>query len=314
MRIRFEYPVKTALRLKELWPITVSGVKMEWKMKGDEPVALIASCAMTEQDRLPTVTEINIGRVAAQIDAGFLSRHDEVEKMVRTVQGLVTLFATIDIDFEDCKTSWQPENEEEKKQLQLSELRYGMEKHDLWKPRPLSYEFIARAMLLSDTLSDQEVTLAFLRRGRRDFHAGDYILSFYNFFFFLETQFAPGYSNPKKVERALLEAEPIRQALAQLRSEEKFRDKAADLLQLSDEDLIKHLVKTRGNLHHHAQRRPDVWHPDKSRTVEGEAEILHTLVHAIAFQKCNDAMYAEDTDTKLRGSAEAEGRANPCQT
>lgn len=307
MRIQFEYPVQTALRLKELWPITVADVKMEWKMKGDEPVALIASCAMTEQDRLPTFTETKSGRVAGHIDAGHLSRHDQVEKVVRTVQGLVTLFATIDIDFEDCKTSWQAENEEEEKQLQLNELRYGMERHDLWNPRPLSYEFIARAMLSSDTLSDQEVTLAFLRRGRRDFHAGDYILSFYNFFFFLETQFAPGYSDPKKVKKALLEAKPIRQALATLRSEEEFRDKAAALLKMSDEDLIKHLVKMRGTLHHHAQRRPGAWHPDKSRTVEAEAEILHTLVHAIAFQKCNGVMFAEDMSAKLRGSAEAAG-------
>lgn len=307
MRIRFEYPVKTALRLKELWPITVADVKLEWQMKGDEPVALIASCAMTGQDRLPTVTPINKGRVAAHIDAGHISRHDEVEKMVRTVQGLVTLFATIDIDFEECKARWESENEEEKKQLQLNELKYGMERHDLWKPRPLSYEFIARAMLSSDELSDQEVTLAFLRRGRRDFHAGDYILAFYNFFFFLETQFAPGYSDPKKVEKALLEAEPIRQALARLRSEEEFRDKAAQLLTLKDEDLIKHLVKMRGNLHHHAHRRPGSWHPDKSRAVETEAEILHTLVHAIAFQKCNDTMYADGMGAKLRGSAEADG-------
>jgi hypothetical protein len=306
MRIRFEYPVKTALRLKELWPITVADVKMEWRMKGDEPVALIASCAMAEQDRLPTVTPINKGRVAAHIDAGHISRHDEVEKMVRTIQGLVTLFATIDIDFEECKTRWEPENEEEKSQLQLNELKYGMERHDLWKPRPLSYEFIARAMLSSDRLSDQEVTLAFLRRGRRDFHAGDYILAFYNFFFFLETQFAPGYSDPKKVEKALLEAEPIRLALATLRSEEQFPDKAAELLKLKDEDLIKHLVKMRGNLHHHAQRRQGSWHPDKSRTVEAEAEILHTLVHSIAFHKCNDAMFAEDMGAKLRGSAEAD--------
>ena len=307
MRIRFEYPVKTALRLKELWPITVADVKMEWRMKGDEPVALIASCAMTAQDRLPSVTQINKGRVAEHIDAGYISRHDEVEKMVRTVQGLVTLFATIDVDFEDCKSRWEPENEEEKKQLQLYELRYGMERHDLWSPRPLSYEFIARAMLSSRDLSDQEVTLAFLRRGRRDFHAGDYILAFYNFFFFLETQFAPGYSDPKKVEKALLDAEPIRQALASLRSDEEFREKAAELLKKEDSELIKHLVKMRGNLHHHAQSRPGAWHPDKSRAVEAEAEILHTLAHTIAFRKCNAAMFADGMDARLKGSAEADG-------
>jgi hypothetical protein len=307
MRIRFEYPVKTALRLKELWPISVADVKLEWRMQAEEPVALIASCAMSEQDRLPTVTPINTGRVAAHIDVGHISRHDEVERIVRTVQGLVTLFATIDINFEECKTRWEPENEEEKKQLQLSEFRTGMERHDLWRPRPLSYEFIARAMMSANALSDQEVTLAFLRRGRRDFHAGDYILAFYNFFFFLETQFAPGYSDPKKVGKALLKAEPIRQALARIRTDEEFPDKAAKLLKLEDKELIKHLVKIRGDLHHHAHRRPGSWHPDKSRAVEAEAEILHTLVHAIAFQRCNETMFADDMGAKVRGSAEADG-------
>lgn len=310
MRIRFEYPVKTSLRLKELWPVTVTGVKLEWRMQDDLPVALIASCAMSEKDRLPTVTRIAKGPVAANIDVGHIGRHDEVERIARTVQGLVSLFVTIDIDFDECKISWEPESDEEKKQLQLKEFKVGTETLDIWAPRHLSYEFIARAMLSADEVADQEVTLAFLRRGSRDLHSGDCILAFYNFFFFLETQFAPGYSDPKRVTEKFLKAEPIKRALAQLRSGEaqaELRGPSAKLLKKSDEELIKHLVKTRGELHHHAQRRPGVWHPDKPNAVVAEVEVLQAIAHTIAFQDSLAAMYKEDKKAKLRASAEADG-------
>ena len=52
----------------------------------------------------------------------------------------------------------------------------------------------------------------------------------------------------------------------------------ADLLKLTDTELIEHLVDTRGNLHHHAlPRKKGSWHPGKNREFQAEALFLAFL-------------------------------------
>lgn len=310
MRIRLEYPVKTALRFKEHWPVTVMDVKLEWQMQGDEPIGLVASCAMSALDKPPSVQPRGAAGAAALVDLGFVSRQDEMERIGRTVQGLVSLFGSIDVDFDQCKVRWEPETDEERELLKLSEFTRNTEKIDLWQPRTMSYDLIARAMASADHALGQEVTLAFLRRGRREFHAGNFIQAFYNFFFFLETQYAAGYSNQRQVIKALIETQPLRQALTRLRSytgDEKITGECAKLFAIGDRALIAHLVKTRGNLHHHAQRGPNVWHPDKSDSVVAEADALQLIVHDIASHEAMAAMYADDKNTRMMEAAKADG-------
>lgn len=76
---------------------------------------------------------------------------------------------------------------------------------------------------------------------------------------------------------------------------------------MSDEALINHLVDTRGNLHHHAQRRKEIWHPDKSEAVIAEASALELIVHEIAITAALNTMYAADKNTRLFDSARADG-------
>lgn len=183
MRIKFEYPLKTALRLKEHWPVTVGGVKLEWRMQGQEPIGLIASCPMAPADKLPTMIVGGPNEdVAAHVDAGRATRQDEVESIARTVQGLASLFVSIDVNFDECKIEWEPETEEERGLLKVNGFTKKTERMDMWAPRPMAYDLIARAMASADHAQDQEITLAFLRRGRHEYHAGNYIQAFYNYF------------------------------------------------------------------------------------------------------------------------------------
>jgi hypothetical protein len=42
---------------------------------------------------------------------------------------------------------------------------------------------------------------------------------------------------------------------------------------------------TRGNLHHHALRRPGIWHPEKPERFEAEVLILQSIAHSIALEE-----------------------------
>lgn len=310
MRIRFEFPVRSALTLKEHWPVTVAEVTLEWRMQGDAPIALTATFDATEKDKLPSIVPSVDGKAPTHIDMGYIYRQDEVEQIVRSFYGLLGLFVTIDIDLDHYETTWQPETDEERSRLQLYSFRRNKERADIWAPHPLPYDLVARAMASAERLGARETTLAFLRRGIRAFHTADYIQAFYNFFFFIETQFAGGYSNQRQVIAALTQADPIKESLRRLRSGEERVGLGAGtkrLLALTDDDLIKHLVKTRGDLHHHALRRADIWHPDKPHAVESEADILQLLVHSIALKDSIASLFENDVGTKIMSDAVAAG-------
>jgi len=310
MRVKFEYPVRTALRLKEAWPVEVNGVRLEWRLANDCPVALIASCATTEKDRLPSLRTEDQSSGAVQVDMGHVDRHDDVERVVRSTQGLLSIYTTISIKFDECEISWEPESDEERKLIKLNRFRRETEKADIWMARRLSYDLVARAMAVTDELAQQEVTLAFVRQGNHDFHDERYIQAYYNFFFFLETQFAAGYSDPKRVVEALLKAQPLQDAISQVRSGKtpsRLSREVTDLLRLSDESLIRHFVKTRGDLHHHALRRPRSWHPDKPEAVATEADLLRVIVNKIATRQSMALMFRDGMNDRLMADARAAG-------
>lgn len=140
-------------------------------------------------------------------------------------------------------------------------------------------------------------------------NAKKYIEAFYNLFFFLETLYAPGYSDPKKVKRMLKEAAPVTVGLREMRKKlvpeiEKEGPELRNLLAMNDADLIDHLVNTRGNLHHHAPRKPGAWHPDKPNRFRSEANILLQITHGIAMETVLSILFTQEQDVALFTSAE----------
>jgi hypothetical protein len=72
---------------------------------------------------------------------------------------------------------------------------------------------------------------------------------------------------------------------------------------MTDEQLVEYLVKLRGDLHHHALRKPGIWHPDKVRQFHEEAVLLQEVVHAIAFDQAMTLLFAKERDEDLMRSA-----------
>jgi hypothetical protein len=218
------------------------------------------------------------------------------------------LFCYIEIDFDSVEIDWVGENEEEQRRIGIHNFSRKKQKANLLQPRRLGYDLVARATVSVKAASHFEVPLGFLRRGTRAIYDGQYIDGFYNLFFFLETLYAPGHSNPRRVKERLLASAEISDALPKARAsfsrERNLNEtKRRALLHMANTQLLEHMVTVRGNLHHHSLGRPGVWHPDKADQFREEALFLQHVVHDIALKKALDMMYESDRNEDLIRSA-----------
>jgi len=307
--IRFTYPAKSSLVLADFWPITVGEIKLEWVVNEGRVTAIIATAPVRETDQLPSMQPGVTPGVALDVHFGWSSRESEVEEAVRTLWGLLGLFCYLEIDISAVKTEWIPENDLEREAIRIYSYSHSVQKVDLHESRRLGYDIVARAMASSKAGTHYEIPLGFLRRGTRAIYNEQYIDGFYNLFFFLETLFAPGYSNPKVVKQRLCSAKVVDAAITESREpfsqETHLNDAKRDkLLRMSNDQIIHHLVDLRGDLHHHSLGKPGIWHPEKAEHFREETILLQLVVHSIALANTLELLYAPERDEELMRSAE----------
>lgn len=288
----------------------IGDIDWAWIVKDQLVVGLRATLSLATGDKPPTMEKSDKPGVACDIDLGRAGKHQEIESAARTVWGLVSLFTTIDIAFDEVDREWIPETDEERQALKLSSFSSKTERYED-EPRTIGFDLIARAMLAATDAREQEVPLEFLRRGTIAMHDGEYSLAFYNFFFYLETLFAPGFSSPKQVKAKLWAAKPVQDAVTAMKRtpprKEFLEPKGKALWALTDQALVDHLVDVRGQLHHHALRRPGVWHPGKQQAYREEVLLLADMVHEIARRHSLSVMFDAIRDEGLMSAARAAG-------
>lgn len=319
MRAQLTYPVKAGFHLADHWPLALRDIEVHFDVADGRIDAIRCIWPLGPDDRPPTIAPLEEGqRGIGNVDF-LLVRREEIEHAVRTVQGLLSLYGTIDVDFERPTLEWLPDTPEEEMSIAIT-LSGKPPEIDIYKLETLSFDLVGRAVIGADAASKLEVALSFMRRARRDLKERRYIESIYNSFFFLEALFAAGYSDPKKVERNLLASQVVRDALASIRSipvdpprgfttEAEFAvwERRVKQLARSDEDIIGELVRLRGSLHHNAPKGPAAWHPDKSVDFRVSAHTLHDIALAAAHILTEEALETEAFRSGLMTSAKAAG-------
>ena len=319
MRAQLTYPVEASFHLTEHWPLALHDLEVRFDAVDGRIDAIVCIWPLGPEDRPPTIAPMEEGqRGIGKLDF-HLVRREEIEHLVRTVQGLLSLHGTIDVDFERPKLEWLPETPEEEMSIAIT-VSGKPPDVDVYKPEKLSFELVGRAVLGADAASKLEVALSFLRRARRDLKERRYIEAIYNSFFFLETLFAAGYSDPKKVEKSLLASDVVRSAIAAIRSfpidpprgfttraELAVWDERVKQLARTDEEIVGELVRLRGSLHHNAPKGPAAWHPDKSLDFRVHAHTLHDIALACAHILMDEALETEEFRTGLMASARVAG-------
>lgn len=310
MLVKYSYRVKTDMYLPEQWPLCWDRYRLEWTIEQEKVTSLTVVVRTDSRDFMPKITAGDRPRISANIHIGEQPYQSEVEQMLRTAIGLLNFFAQIDVDFGAPTLAWEAENDEERAQLQMYSFSLQHKIGSDEERPPLSYDIVARCFLAAPSASSHEVLLSFVRKGRRDMRDGHFIDAYYSFFFFLETQFAPGYSDPKKVKAALKTVPGITEALAKARAMSLGRKggRRAAFLAKADDELIDYLVDVRGQLHHHAlPRKTNVWHPDKHQEFEEEAIFLEFLTHTISMDQAMPILFSEEVSTAFMNSAEQQG-------
>ncbi|MGE3701811.1 MAG: hypothetical protein AB7G08_23935 [Hyphomicrobiaceae bacterium] len=312
MLVKYTYPITGDIFTPEHWPVSWDKFRVTWNVKDGRAESVTIAVRTADLSGLPRIEQNRGGKIAATIHMGHQPHQDEVESIVRTAFGLLGFFADVTVDFERPGIAWEGETDEERAKLQMSSFNVGPSERP--EPLPTTFDLVARCFLSASKLSDREVLLSFMAKGRRDMIGGRYIDAYYSHYFFLETQFAPGYSNPAKVKAIFNAAPEIVAAMSEARKiaaqEGRGMRRMTKLLALSDKQLIDHLVDMRGKLHHHAlPRKASSWHPDKHKEFEVDALFLSFLAHAISQNQNLPVLFDEAMNAKIREVTEQEGIA-----
>ncbi|WP_159717768.1 hypothetical protein [Geminicoccus flavidas] len=311
MLVKLEYHVRSSALVDELWPIDLEGLHIDWHTTGGLIDKVTVQVRAKTGDHPPTMTESDDPAVAANINLGVFAQLDVIERRLRAIQGLLTPFMLLEIDFDSLNIVWIAETEEEEKSLTVTSFSRKRIPSLAEQPSAMSFDYFVRAMIVAPQIEEREAALNFIRRGRSDLAREQYIEAYYDFFFYLETLFAPGLSKSAEVKKRLRGSSRIRKVLPDVRQDMKVPlskiFNGHRLINMTDEDLLDHLVDVRGSLHHHSLRKPGVWHPDRQHEFEAETRLLHTLVSALAMGDILPLLYTEEvTDAMMETAVEAD--------
>lgn len=166
------------------------------------------------------------------------------------------------IHWEDPEREWIPENDEDRKKINVLKLTY--ERKYLEKIIELDEEFLKGIIESRSDYDELTVLKAFFNDGTKLFHEFKYINAFCNFYFILEDLYGNGNTVNRLIMRSFKESADLREFLewardTQISKDEKHLKSLINFLEdigrtTSTNDIIEFLVETRGRLHHFSRK------------------------------------------------------------
>jgi hypothetical protein len=215
-----------------------------------------------------------------------------VQRELRALQGLLSLFGLHSIEMERPEVRWIPESEDERSQLHIFSYKataQPLADEEVW---PMPFDVLARAILAADAATDIEIPLNFFRRGMLDVYEQHYIEAIYDFYFILETLFGKGKFKSAAVSSAFLDSSQLRSCVERAVADPgpmiMLDSRARTTLErsygkLSVEDAIGKMVELRGYLHHHTSKRRGIRNPEEQHKYEIDALFFQTVTYNVIF-------------------------------
>lgn len=189
---------------------------------------------------------------------------DDLLGMLQHLESLGSFWLGIKrIYWDEAEFRWEPETEDERRQLQLFSIKTSRE-----YPRSslvINPQYFASLIRSREPQTHLVLPMAFYREGVNDFKSHRYVNAFFNFYFYMEDLYGQGETKNKLVETAFKKSEQLRSAIEQflqgiiepdmtshLHSLESFLQQ--EHCELTIDGIIALIVKIRGNLHHFSQR------------------------------------------------------------
>ncbi len=285
-------------------PVPVGDLVFEFHTNASGIVeAVTVAVPVPDESLWPTITEYPEPGVRLYINIRY-PEQETVQRFLRTLEGLLSLYGLKKIDQANPDIQWQPENEREKQALHVS--RWSQSKAQSRKDELAEFPFdiLARSVLSIPRVGGFEVALSFFRRGANAVVEDRFIESVYDFFFFFETLFADGKSRSAAVKREFKRAPLLIGSIQKLLSSggskvlarPKVRDAVVNrFFHLSPEDIVDQIVDLRGFLHHHASKRKGVWHPERQSEYAPEAALMQGIAYNVAFELTAQHVFGRET-------------------
>ncbi len=306
MRCRYKFDVTGSIRILRALPIRFRSFTFEY-ITSDNTLLKQIWVTFREEDQAnwPTVIPKESGPIKAHFRIT-QPRYDEISNIIMFVEGMLSFFGLDSVNIEESEIEWLPESEQEKSALGVYSFRMSKQSIETNELPEMKLQLLAQSLYAYEDAWHLEPQLNFVRRGMVSIRKEQFIDAIYNFYFYLESRFGNGYTSNKKVEEEFCKNNELRDAILKsrdefnlthhqnrrqiyLRFDKYYKGKAA-------EEIINTLIDLRGFLHHHNQKRKDIWHPSDKWTYCGDAFFLQAVVHKLAFSEALKYIFSEKNE------------------
>lgn len=228
----------------------------------------------------------------------------DVERTLMIVEGVMSIYGLERFVLEDVRSEWLPDSEDESRAILVHSFKRNVTKSS--EATPVLYDMFLRSLLIAPLVSNREVALNFMRRGRDDLFEMRYVDAVYDYYLALETSFAGGAFKKREVVSRMLAnkelVESIASAVKHLSRDVEFVELISkhggfNYLKAGVKEILEHLVEVRGLLHHHSSRGSRTWHPSRQSEFRQDAVFLAEL--------CLDVFNSEVTASMYSGEVSA---------
>jgi len=311
MLTKYRFKIEGNIRPEGCFPIRIDDVFIEFVLEEQQIVA-IEVIEKTQVKDIPRITQ-----KAGKIDTIFTGdRAHKHIKRLKLAEGLLSFFGLREIIFDKYDVEWIPQNEEEKKLLHINNFSFGYKDVDDHNDS-IPFYLIASSFIACYQNDNYEAAMSFYRKGKIDMAAQNYIEAFYDFYFVLESVFAKGKTKNDAIEKQFLSSERLMNSInksklqdaSSLRRIAKETNRSFDYIASQNREIVRHIVKTRGFLHHHNEKHPDSWSPDFQKDFHLDAVFIMNVAHNVLWEKVTEYIYNKDVESTFMKSAIVHERA-----
>ncbi len=306
MRCMYTFELFGALRPERLLAFELDDFRFEFDVCKDsgEIRKLMVSFPIDEND-VATYNESPYETTKANISLK-QPRWERVLEVVLHIGGAWGLWGLQEILVNDAVTTYIPESGEDERAITVNNFKVTRSKQPFLEDLPrLKPEYLVLPIITAVKTENHDVRLSFYRRGLQDVLNGEYIEAFYDFYFMLESTYGDGQTKNTNIQKKFIEAEFLRLTIEETVLSKSYKNGLpielrsryeSDYGGLEVSAFIKKIVKIRGLLHHHNNKRHDGWQPTKQNNYRLEALMLQDICCRVGIELFYESVNQTDAE------------------
>jgi len=286
---KYTFPVQGIINIDNAPPIHIDDLFLEFSLEGNELQTISITFPVTESSPEEREKHKNSNLWIHE------PRANEIEEVVLQISSGFSIATSkqIDIPFSSRRVEWI---ENGTLLNGFVDLQGGPYKKK--KTNKISQPEFTRSVLLGCIYKGHDPALTFYKRGVDDSLSHRHIEALYNFYFFLEILFGNGKFKQNQIREEFLKSEQLCKAIELMKEDSAFNQIASSefvkkIHSFTASEILDHIIKTRGRLHHSTKQPKNYWHPEKQYYFLNEALLLHSICMHIAIRRYYEASFTK---------------------